>query len=100
MSNLWVQENWVDASRGIRIGDSDIYEAFTSSPGELFRDLQREYGRCGGKVYVGEGQQVGWWFEKKKQYDDSEDTFTLQTWVTLHKGPPTETVEYHYAELR
>ncbi len=52
----------------------------------LFRRLSREFGRCVSKVYVGAGTPVGWVFEKKVQYEDakdSNDTYIMETWVTI-----------------
>ena len=100
MSNLWAQEAWIDVDRNLRCGDTEVYETRYEKPGDLFRSCQREYGRCTSKVYVGDGHPIGWVFEKKKQYDDSKDTFILQTWVSVHEKPPTKTVEYHYSELQ
>jgi hypothetical protein len=51
--------------------------------GGLFRRLSREFGRCSSKVYVEEGTQVGWCFEKKAQYDDTGETYIMETWVTI-----------------
>ena len=97
MTNLYVEANWINASEGHRAGDSDVYETFTEDRGELYHAMQREYGRCVGKVYVDDGQPIGWVFQKRKQYDDSPETFLLETWVTVHSGPPTKTIENHYA---
>ena len=49
----------------------------------LFRRLSREFGRCSSKVYVGEGTPVGWVFEKKALYDDTRETYIMETWVTI-----------------
>ena len=51
--------------------------------GCLFRRLSREFGRCSSKVYVGEGTPVGWVFEKKALYDDTRETYIMETWVTI-----------------
>ncbi len=51
--------------------------------GCLFRRLSREFGRCSSKVYVGEGTPVGWVFEKKALYDDTNETYIMETWVTI-----------------
>lgn len=51
--------------------------------GCLFRRLSREFGRCSSKVYVGEGTPVGWCFEKKALYDDTRETYIMETWVTI-----------------
>lgn len=99
---MFVREEWTEVSeRGnIYLGDSAVYEAFTDDVGVLFTSLQKEYGRCTGKIYVDpDNKQVGWIFEKHKQYDDSNDTFLLQTWVTLHNGMPKRTITYDYHYL-
>jgi hypothetical protein len=51
--------------------------------GCLFRRLSREFGRCSSKVYVGEGTPVGWCFEKKAQYEDTRETYIMETLVTI-----------------
>lgn len=51
--------------------------------GCLFRRLSREFGRCSSKVYVGEGTPVGWCFEKKNRYEDTRETYIMETWVTI-----------------
>ena len=51
--------------------------------GCLFRRLSREFGRCSSKVYVGEGTPVGWCFEKKNRYEDTRDTYIMETLVTI-----------------
>jgi hypothetical protein len=87
----------------IRLGSSDVYESCHDKPGELFRDLQKQYGRCTSRVYVGDGKPIGWVFQKKVPYTDRwskpGEVYDQETWVTVHSGPPTKTVEYHYAEL-
>lgn len=49
----------------------------------LFRRLSREFGRCSSKVYVGEGTPVGWCFEKKNRYEDTRETYIMETLVTI-----------------
>lgn len=97
MSNLWVEETWINADKGYGAGESGVYETYTDDRGELFRAMQKQYGRCVGKFYIGDGVGVGWVFNKRTKYDDSPETFLLETWVAVHTGPPTRTVEYNYA---
>ena len=65
--------------------DDTIFDATDPEklPGAIFRFCQKEYGRCVSGVYVGEGDQVGWVFEKRMQYEDCNDTYIRQVWVTL-----------------
>lgn len=56
--------------------------------GELFREAQREHGRCMSKIYVdieghAEPVHVGWYFEKRDQYSDSDETYLRGAWVTV-----------------
>jgi hypothetical protein len=58
--------------------------------GDIYRASLKEHGRCTGKVYVerwhendGKPMHVGWTFQKRVKYDDSNDTFLMETWVTL-----------------
>ena len=95
-TNLYAQEQWINQTESHHTGESDVYETFTDNRGELYHAMQHEYGRCIGKVYVDEGREIGWVFVKRQQYDNSADTFLLETWVTIHTAPPTKSIEYHY----
>lgn len=83
MENIYIQETWVSQEDDVIIGESDTYETFTDNKGVLFRELQKEYGRCVSKVYVDDDKQVGWVFQKKQKYDDCNKLFTLETWITI-----------------
>lgn len=100
--SLWVQETWINRTKGWSLGDSDVYESFADTLGELFRHGQKEHGRCVSKVYIddleGKSKPIGWVFEKTAHYEDTGEPFTLETWVTVHDAPPTKTVTYHYHE--
>ena len=99
---MFVQETWINKTEGYTSGDSDLYEPFTDNIKQLFKALQREYGKCISKVYVDQDKDtmpVGWVFEKSKRYDDCKQSYILQTWVTLHQSKPTKTIEYHYQSL-
>jgi hypothetical protein len=98
--NLWAQEECINVDKGYRYGDTDVYETFTADKGTLYRAMQREYGLCISRVYVDTekgAQPIGWVFVKRVQYDDCNETFLCETWVTLHKAPPVKTIEYRYA---
>lgn len=101
MTNLLAQETCRNATANYIMGESDVYETFTDDRGELFRALRRHYGGCTGKVYVetAEGERaVGWVFQKTDRYEDTDEPFLREVWVTLHTAPPTRTVQFHYAE--
>ena len=65
-----------------------------SSLGDLYRMLVKEYGRCTGHVYVdkydGKTQKVGWVFVKREKYDDVDETFLCETWVTVYRAHPSD----------
>lgn len=102
-SETWMEvENYrTDDERRVGLGESGTYETFTDNRGELYRAMQKEYGRCTGKVYIGEDQdqikEIGWVFIKRQTYQDSDETYLQETWVTIHTKEPTKTIEYHYA---
>lgn len=104
---MLIQETWTviknhneDNETRYMLGESDLYEPFTDNVGKLFLSLQREYGKCVSKVYVGEDKSIaiGWVFQKMRKYDN--EFYLQETRVTLHKDKPTKTVKYHYQELQ
>jgi hypothetical protein len=88
----WTDDGYEDGP-AYNLGSSDWYEPYTSDRGRLFRDAQKEHGRCTSKVYVdgpdGRAVPIGWVFEKRQQYEDTgcygrpAEYFTLETWVEL-----------------
>ena len=105
--NIYVQESYVNQTEGYRFGDSEVFESFTDDRGELFKSMQKEYGRCESKIYReregGGVDQIGWVFVKTMRYEDADrlrpgvrKTYVREVWVTLHKAPPIKTVEYQY----
>jgi hypothetical protein len=102
--NLWVQETYVDETKGYRFGESEVYETWTNDTGVLFREMQREYGRCVSRVYhdTDHGvEAIGWVFEKTMPYEDARDpkrdTYVRSVWVTLHA--PVTVVEQRPHEV-
>ena len=101
MSNLWAQESFVDRTRNCRVGELDVYETSCETRGELYHHMRQAHGRCTGKVYI-DGkdktpQAIGWVFVKSARYEDTHEPYLAETWVTVHTGPPTRTVQYAYA---
>ena len=98
MSNLFIKETWVDRTQNFLCGDSGVYETSTDNKGELFRSLQREHGKCVGKMYIdknGEAYQCGWIFEKIRKYEDTHEKYIAETWVSLHDAEDTITRTEH-----
>ena len=92
MVALYVEENFVDRTRDIRFGDSGVYESCYDDVGALYRAMQREYGRCTGRVYVDqpncEPKAVGWVFVKRDKYENSGETYLREVWITVHERKP------------
>ena len=81
---IWLEEEWVNETKGYRCGSSGIYESFTDNVGVLFRELQKEYGRCISKVYIDTKtgvRPVGWVFQRRETYQ------ILNCWVVLYTEP-------------
>jgi len=104
---MLVEESWTafDEKKGFwyGCGESGLFEPFTEDRGELFRAFQQSNGRCIGFVYVdtkdGGTEKVGWVFEKRRRYDDCNETYLSHTWVTLHEEKPTVATTRHYIYL-
>lgn len=84
-----VRETYCNETEGYRFGDSEWYEAYTDDKGRLFKDMQKEYGRCSGKMYVEpDGKQVGWVFVKSMQYEDArskDEVYIREVWVEVRE---------------
>lgn len=99
-SMLYAQESYVNATEGRLYGEGPVTETFTADRGELYRACQKEYGRCTGKVYIDsdEGPRaIGWVFQGRARYEDSDETYLREVWVTVHTSPPDKIIHYHYA---
>lgn len=107
MSNIWIEESFVNRTKGYRIHDSEIHDSDEDNVGRLYKSLSREYGRCVSKVFVdrqGKTKAVGWVFEKKMRYDDArgndpDDYYVREVWVTCYAGP-MEHVRPEYVEVK
>lgn len=102
---LYVSEVFINGTKGYQFGESGIYEAYTDDIGKLFRSMQKEYGRCIGKVYIDtkdeKAHTIGWVFSKRMKYEDARDNspdsfYTREVWVTLHEKPDTITRTRHF----
>lgn len=96
---MLVRETAIDATQGVRFGDAGWYEPYTDHRGRLFRDYQREFGRCVSKVYREvripvdvdptvapyrvKTVPVGWVFQKRSRYEDTGAPYMLETWVEV-----------------
>jgi|OM-RGC.v1.030367343 hypothetical protein len=101
--SIYINEQWfahdLNDERGYGLGESGVYETQFDNVGDLFKALQKEYGKCISRVYRDDRQPIGWAFEKKDRYDDTYEEFRRETWVTCHTAEPTRTIEYHYRGL-
>ena len=89
---ILIEENYVNETEGHRLGDSGVYESWCETPGDVFRAMQQEYGKC-------VGMHVGWVFEKLQKYTDCDKTYLMQTWITLHESKPVKSITYDYMEM-
>lgn len=96
---ILIEAEGINRTENHRTGSSGVYETWCDSISDLFLAMQREHGRCISKVYIGEGIQIGWVFEKRLKYDDCKDTFLMHTWISLHKSKPVKSITYDYLEM-
>lgn len=97
--NIIAEFNYVNKTKGYRIGDDSPQETRFETTGELFKFCQKEFGRCVSKQYIGDGQQIGWVFEKNVRYTDCNEYYLQETWVSIHEALPERTIKYHFAKL-
>lgn len=92
--DLTVRCTYINKTKGHIFGeDPEPQVAFTNDRGRLFRDMQKEYGRCTGKVYRtladGTNTVIGYAFEKKMKYEDhrpwsrGDCYYTREVWVEI-----------------
>ena len=99
-------EAFINASEGYMFGEhtdpieGTVFEDM-DTPGELYRWLQREYGRCTGKVYIDSAtgpKHVGWTFVNRDKYEDTGEKYLREVWVTFLTRYEKRT-EKEYANL-
>lgn len=84
---IWITQDFVNATEHCRTGSAEPYETSYEEPGKLFRAMQKEFGRCMGYVYIdkdGKTHKIGWVFWKRQKYEDCNETFLQETWITLY----------------
>ena len=100
---IHIKEQYINKTLFESCGESEVYETFTDSVGELFKHLQQEFGRCVSSMYIdkkdGTTKKIGWVFEKKNKYNDCDETYVQETWIELHKTKPKKTIEYNLLEM-
>ena len=97
--SLWVQESHKNKNENYIFGKSDVYETCHDTIGNLFRAMQAEFGRCTGKVYIGDGDHIGWVFESRDKYTDSSDTYIREVWVAIHNAEPVNTTKFFFHKM-
>ena len=103
-----IAESHVNRTENYRLWDDvqDIEDTIFDgkSTGDIYRWCVREFGRCTGKVYNDYLHKdskfgpyhIGWVFVKRDKYEDSDETFLHETWITLLDRDETiRIVEYH-----
>jgi hypothetical protein len=104
--DMKIRETYVNRTEHTQFGDSEWYEPWTDDKGTLFREFQREFGRCESKVYQDkrvslpfsgfgvdvpakyETVPVGWVFAKRMRYEDArftnrDDFYIREVWVEV-----------------
>lgn len=101
MSDLIISVNaqaYQDDGKTYGLGRLEPFETYFDNLGDLYRNCVEEYGRCIGKVYIGEDtpRAVGWIFVKRMPFEDVPETYLHETWVTVHNSMPVVTTTYDY----
>lgn len=87
-----ISEEYVNVDLGVSFGDSGVYDTRHETKGNLFRALQKEFGKAT-TMYVDTlsgPKAIGWVFTKRVKYTDARSGdkkayYTQETWVTIHE---------------
>jgi hypothetical protein len=96
---FWVETTYIDATRDMFCGDDDACDTGipVSEKARLYKMLAKEYGRCVSKMYVdgkdGKAIQTGWVFQGRCKYEDLNETYLREVWVTVLTDKPVKTVK-------
>lgn len=86
----FLRKTQVNDTRGWIFNDGDWERVFEENTKTIFKMLQKDHGRCTGKMFVdgkdGSTKHIGWVFEKRECYSDrnglrQDDFFRCETWV-------------------
>lgn len=94
---LWIQVTMVNVTQESRFYEGEQEESAFEKPGDLFKALTQEYGKCVSKMFrtfkEGGDKQIGWVFQKREFYTDAnrlpkaQQTFIQETWVEVFDRP-------------
>ena len=85
---MFIRETFIDADKDAIFGKTDWLDRTGDTAGRIFRDSQREYGRCVSRVYRdqpdGSAKPVGWVFQSRQPYVDVQNrTYLREVWVEV-----------------
>lgn len=87
MTTYEVQVTLTNEHRGYHFAEfSETVEGYTR--GEIYRMMQREYGRCTSSVYVDTDRgtkKTGWYFVSRQRYEDTNEPYLRGAWITLRE---------------
>lgn len=96
-----IRETFVDCTKDVRFGEGPWVDVEHRTRGELYADLQSEYGRCISHMYREvdgrDGVPVGWVFEKWMEYEDARPDwpparrrYKREVWVEVRQVEKVE----------
>ena len=95
--NLWINEVGINRDKDYCIYETEPYETAFTDKGKLFKACCKEFGKCISKVYIDQDDKavpVGWVFEKSQKYQDTNEKYIQETWITVFKSEPVKEVRW------
>lgn len=86
LPGIYLEEDYLNVDKDYFLCETIRTDVSHKEPTSLFRDLQRQHGRCISSVYVDRASgavKIGWIFEKRVKYTDVDETFLMQTWTNF-----------------
>ena len=89
-----IRTSYVDRTRNLCIGEDTIpiNKTYIYSMSDLYKLGLREYGRCISKCYVDDSVHIGYVFQKRAKYEDTDETYLQETWLSVEHYTSETTV--------
>ena len=94
-----ITSTYVNKSEDYILGEEsiDIEDSIINNLRELYHHGLQEYGRCTSKIFIDKSdgaKHIGYTFEKRVKYTDSNNTYLQETWLAIEHYTQTVTREY------
>lgn len=103
-TNLYISETHVNATEHYVYNELSPYETRFDTIGDLYRSLQREYGKCISAMYIDytdrvKTQKIGYVFQSRTKYENNNKMYLREVWIRIFTKNE-DTGELTYVDLK